>query len=179
MHRLQEKYNKKVIPAMMEKFAYKNRMEVPKINKVIVNTGTGQGLRDPKFLDVVESTFIRITGQKPVKTKSKKSISAFKIRKGMTVGLMTTLRGVRMLDFVDKLVNVTFPRVRDFRGLDSKSFDKEGNFNIGFKEHMAFPEIQSDEVEKIHGLEIAVVTNASNKEEGLELLKLLGFPIKE
>jgi len=179
MHRLQEKYNKLVIKAMKEKFGYKNSLAVPKIIKVVVNIGCGRALKDPKFLEVAENTLKRISGQKSVKTKAKKSISAFKIRQSSIVGMVVTLRGKRMLDFVDKLINVTLPRVRDFRGLDQKSVDQQGNLTIGFSEHMAFPEIKSDEVEKIHGLEITVVTTAKTKEEGIELFKLLGFPIKE
>lgn len=179
MHRLQEKYYKEVVPAMKKKFGYKNDLAVPKLQKVVVNVGTGQGLKDAKFLEVVENTLKRITAQKPVKTSAKKSISAFKIREGLTVGMKVTLRGKRMLDFVDKLINVTLPRVRDFRGIEKKSIDKVGNLNIGFSEHMAFPEIKSDEVEKIHGLEIAVTTTAKTQEEGIELFKLLGFPIKD
>lgn len=176
---LKEKYQKEVIPALREKFGYKNNLAVPKIEKVVVNIGTGHGLKDAKFNDVVEDTIKRITGQRPVKVAAKKSISNFKIRKGLIVGMVVTLRGKRMEDFVDKLINITLPRVRDFRGLDLKSVDPQGNLNIGFSEHIAFPEIKSDEVEKIHGLQISIVTTAKNKEEGLELLKLLGFPFQK
>lgn len=165
--------------AMKEKFGYKNSLSVPKIDKVVVNIGTGRGLTDARFNEVAENTLARITGQKPVKTIAKKSISNFKIRQGLVVGMMVTLHGRNMYDFLDKLINVTFPRVRDFRGLESKIVDSQGNLNIGFKEHIAFPEIKSDEVEKIHGLQVAVVTTAKTKEEGLELLKLLGFPFRK
>ena len=178
MHRLTEKYQKEVIPALKEKFGYKNNLAVPKINRVVINVGTGPGLKDPKFNDVVEGTLIRIAGQRPVKTTAKKSISNFKIRQGLVVGMMVTLRGKRMYDFVDKLINITLPRVRDFRGLETRSVDPQGNLNLGFKEHIAFPEIKSDEVEKIHGLQITLVTTAKTKEEGLELFKLLGFPFR-
>ena len=179
MHRLIEKYKKEVQPVLKEKFGYKNNMAVPGIEKVVVNVGTGPGLKDPKFNEVVYDTLTRITGQKPVKTKAKKSISNFKIRAGLVVGTMVTLRGKRMNDFVDKLINITLPRVRDFRGLDTKSVDAQGNLNISFKEHVSFPEIKADEVEKIHGLQVTIVTSAKNKEEGLELFKLLGFPFQQ
>lgn len=179
MNRIKENYQKTIISAMKEKFGYKNNLEVPRLEKVVINIGTGKGLKDSKFNEVAEDTLQRITGQKPIKTVAKKSISNFKIREGLIVGMVATLRGERMYDFIDKLISVTFPRVRDFQGLDAKSIDKSGNLNIGFKEHIAFPEIQSDEVEKIHGLEITVVTTANNKEEGLELLSLLGFPFKK
>lgn len=179
MSRLKEKYNQVVIPAMKEKFGYKNNLAVPKIEKVVINVGTGKGLSDAKFNEVVENTLKRITGQQPVKVTAKKSISNFKIRKGLVIGMMVTLRGKKMTDFVDRLINVTLPRVRDFRGLETKSVDPSGNLNIGFREHIAFPEIKSDEVEKIHGLQVSVVTTAKTKEEGLELLRLLGFPFKK
>lgn len=178
MSRLKEKYQKEVIPALKEILDYKNSLAVPKLEKVVINVGTGQGLKDAKFNEVVANTLQRITGQRPVKTMAKKSISSFKVREGMVVGLMVTLRGKRMYDFVDKLINITLPRVRDFRGLEIKSVDGQGNLNIGFKEHLAFPEIKADEVEKIHGLEVAVITTAKTKKEGLELFKLLGFPFR-
>ncbi len=176
MNRLQEKYRKAIIPEMKKVFGYKNNLAVPRLSKVVLNIGAGPGLKDPKFNEVAENTLVRISGQRPVKTKAKKSISNFKIREGLVVGLMVTLRGKRMYDFVDKLINVTLPRVRDFRGLDLKTLDEQGNLNIGFKEHMAFPEIRADEVEKIHGLQISLITTAETKAEGTELFKLLGFP---
>ncbi|MFA5021631.1 MAG: 50S ribosomal protein L5 [Patescibacteria group bacterium] len=179
MSRLQEQYQKKIIPALKEKFSYKNNLAVPRVEKVVINIGTGQGLRDAKFNEVAENTLLRITGQRPVKTAAKKSISNFKIREGLIVGMMVTLRGKRMYDFLDKLVNVTLPRVRDFRGLDAKNVDQKGNLNLGFREHISFPEIKSDEIEKVHGLQISVVTTAKTREEGLELLKYLGFPFSK
>lgn len=178
-NKLKEQYQKEILSALKQKFGYKNNLAVPRIEKVVLNVGTGQGLKDPKFNEVVEDTLLRITGQKPVKAVAKKSISNFKVREGQVVGLSVTLRGTRMYEFLDKLINVTLPRVRDFRGLDDKSVDPRGNLNLGFKEHIAFPEIKSDEVEKIHGLQISVVTTAKNKEEGLELLTLLGFPFRK
>ena len=179
MHRLLEKYKKEIVPALMKEVGYKNNLAVPKLEKVIINVGTGKGLTDSKFNDVVENTLERITGQKPVKVGAKKSISNFKIRQGALVGMIVTLRGRRMYDFVDKLINVTFPRVRDFRGISEKSVDPHGNLNVGFREHVAFPEIKSDEVEQIHGLQVSVVTTARTKDEGLKLLKYLGFPFQK
>lgn len=176
---LRERYKKEVIPAMVARFGYKNPMAVPKLLKVTVNIGLGSGLKDPKFLDTAELTMRRITGQHPYRSEAKKSISNFKIRKGMVVGMAVTLRGARMYDFVEKLVRVTFPRVRDFRGLSPNSFDALGNYTIGFRENIAFPEISPDEIERLHGLEVTVVTSAHNREEGFELLKNLGFPFHE
>lgn len=177
--RLKEKYKKEVVPAMVERFKYSNALAVPKLEKVSINSGTGKALKDEKFLEAVEATLIRISGQHPVKTKARKSIAAFKIREGMTVGVRLTLRGARMYDFVEKLINVSLPRVRDFQGLDPKSVDGHGNISIGFKEHVVFPEIKSDEVERSIGLEVTVTTNAKTREEGFELLTLLGFPFKK
>lgn len=173
---IKEKFNKEVAPALMGKFGYTNNMAVPKIEKVVLNVGTGHGLKDVKYNEVVEATLQRISGQKPVKIAAKKSISNFKVRAGQVVGMKVTLRGKRMYDFLDKLVNITLPRVRDFRGLNPKSVDQKGNLNLGFKEHIAFPEIHSDEVEKIHGLQVTVATTATNRAEGLELFSQLGFP---
>jgi large subunit ribosomal protein L5 len=177
--RLKIKYQNEVVPALEAKFGYKNVFAVPKIEKVVVSAGLSQGLKDAKFLDIVDETLRKVTGQKPVKTLAKKSISNFKIRKGMPIGAMVTLRGKRMYDFLDKLINVTFPRVRDFRGLSSELLDREGNLSVGFREDIAFPEIKSEEIEKMHGLQVTVKTTAENKEQGLELLKSLGFPFKE
>lgn len=176
MHRLKEKYNKEVIPAMKEKFGYKNDLQVPKLLKVTLNVGIGKNLKDDNFIEHVEKVLSRITGQKPVKTKAKKSISNFKIREGMTVGVSVVLRGNRMYDFMDKLISVTLPRVRDFRGISPKKVDNNGNLNIGFKEFISFPEISSDEIEQLFGLEVAITTFAESKEIGYELLKLFGFP---
>jgi len=163
----------------MKDLGYDNILAVPRLEKVVINVGTSQGLKDAKYNEGVEATLKRITGQRPVKTLARQSISNFKIRAGQTVGLMVTLRSGRMYDFLDKLINVTLPRVRDFRGLDPKNIDQSGNLNLGLKEHLAFPEIKSDEVEKIHGLQITVVTTAKNKTEGLALLRELGFPFSK
>jgi len=178
MSRLKEKYIKKVIPEMRKKFGYKNDLTVPCLTKATINVGISQALKDDKFLDKVIEDVIKISGQKPILTKAKKSIASFKIRQGMIVGVKATLRGKRMYNFIDKLINVTLARVRDFRGLEQKSVDPCGNLTIGFEEHIAFPEIRSDDVERIHGLEVIISTNARTKEEGLNLLRLLGFPFK-
>lgn len=178
MHRIQTLYQKTVVPALQEKFGYTNMLATPRITKVVVNVGVGKGLKDPKFNEVVESTLVRISGQVPVKIKARKSISNFKIRAGQVVGMAVTLRGARMYDFIDKLVNVAFPRIRDFRGLELKGIDRAGNFSVGFKEHIAFPEIKSDEVDQLHGLQVVITTTAKTQDEGLALLRLLGFPFR-
>ena len=171
-----EKYNKEVIPEMVKKFGYKSVMQVPKITKVVLNVGYGRFLKEPNFAEMVEKNLTRISGQKAIRTKSKKSISNFKIREGMDIGAMVTLRGPRMYYFLEKLITINFPRIRDFRGISSKSFDQKGNYNFGLKELSSFPEIIQTEIDKTHGMEITVATNAKNKEEGKLLLALLGFP---
>ena len=173
---LYEKYKKEVVPALQKELGFKNVMQVPKIQKVILNAGIGRFVKEPRYIDNVENTLSKITGQKPMRTKAKKSISNFKIREGMEIGVMVILRGARMYQFLDKLVAITLPRVRDFRGLSEKSFDKNGNYTIGFKENMAFPEIKAEELEKIHGLQITINTNAKNRTDGKALLVHLGFP---
>ena len=177
--RLQEKYKKEVALKLKEAFGYKSIMAIPAIEKVAVNIGAGKILQDSQYLEVMENPLKRITGQKPIKTRAKKSIASFKIRAGMVVGFQVTLRGARMWDFIEKLINVTFPRVHDFRGLNPNSFDKNGNYSIGFREYTAFPEIRSDEVEKLHGLEVSIATTAKTDDEGRALLTLLGFPFKK
>ncbi|MBU0732383.1 50S ribosomal protein L5 [Patescibacteria group bacterium] len=179
MNRLREKYNKEIKPALKEKFGYKNDLAVPRLEKVTVNIGLGKSLEDANFTETAVNTLTRITGQKPVLTRARKSISNFKIREGMAVGAKVTLRNDRMYEFLDKLMNVALPRVRDFRGISKKTVDQQGNMNIGFTEHIVFPEIQSDEVEKIHGLEVAMTTSAHNKEEGLALFEAMGMPFKQ
>jgi len=173
---LYEKYKKEVVPALQKELGFKNAMQAPKIKKVILNAGIGRFVKEPRYIDNVENTLAKITGQKPMRTKAKKSISNFKIREGMEIGVAVTLRGARMYQFLDKLVSITLPRVRDFRGLSEKSFDKNGNYTIGFKENLAFPEIKAEELEKIHGLQITINTNAKNKAEGKALLTHMGFP---
>lgn len=175
----QLKYEKEIVPKMMAAFGLQNRMAVPRFRKIVLNIGLKASLKDPKFTEQAEKTLQRITGQKPVKTLAKKSISNFKIRQGMVVGTMVTLRGHRMYDFLDKLINVTLPRIRDFRGLSPTSIDARGNMSIGFKEYIAFPEIRPDEIEKLHGLEIVIVTDAQDRAKGLALLKAAGMPFRE
>ena len=153
-----------------------NPMALPHVVKVVVSVGLSQGIKDPKIMETVEQTLVRITGQKPVKTKAKKSLANFKIREGMVVGTMVTLRGKRMWDFLEKLVGATFPRIRDFRGISPKIVDEHGNLSIGFRENIAFPEIRSDEVERLHGLQITVATTAKTRKRGQLLFKALGFP---
>lgn len=176
---LKQKYIKEVISKMIDKFGYKNTMAVPKIRKVIVNVGIGSGaLKDEKAQELIAKDLALITGQKPAPTQAKKAISSFKTRKGMIVGLKVTLRGKMMFDFLFRLINVAIPRIRDFRGLDPKLIDQGGNLNIGIKEHIIFPEISTEDVKRIFGMEVTIVANARNREEAIELFKLLGFPIK-
>ncbi len=176
MTNLQKKYQDEVVPALNKELGFKNVMEVPKISKVVLNAGIGRFVKEPHFIENVEKTFLNITGQKPVRTKAKKAISNFKIRQGMEIGVMVTLRGAKMYNFLEKLLNVTFPRVRDFRGISDKGFDKNGNFTFGFKENVAFPEIKAGDVEKNHGLQIIINTTARNNKESKALLTHLGFP---
>ena len=175
---LQKKYSKDVIPALRKHFGYTNVMAVPRITKIVLNVGTSQALKDPKYLETIEGTLTRITGQKPATRTAKKSIAAFKIREGQVIGKMVTLRGKRMYDFLEKVIHIALPRLRDFRGLEEKSLDGSGNLTIGFPEYTVFPEIRPDEIERLHGLQATFVTNAKTREEALELLKLFGFPFK-
>ncbi|TAK03296.1 50S ribosomal protein L5 [Patescibacteria group bacterium] len=176
---LKEHYKTVAIPALRQAFGYKNVHAVPAITKVTLNVGLSKGLKDAKFLETAESTLRRITGQQPVKTKARISISNFKIREGMVIGMKVTLRGARMWDFLEKLIKVSIPRMRDFRGLPERGFDGQGNYTMGFKEHIAFPEIRSDEIEVVHGLQVTIGTSAKTKPEALALLKALGMPIEE
>lgn len=175
MQALKEKYTKVVAPALRQEFARANPHETPSIVKVTINAGLGKG-KDAKFADVVADTLRRITGQEPVRTKARKSIAGFKLREGQIVGAMVTLRGPRMWHFLEKLSQLTFARIRDFRGIPETSVDKQGNFNFGFVEHTAFPEISPDEIESLHGLQVTITTTAKNHAEGLALFKGLGFP---
>jgi large subunit ribosomal protein L5 len=177
MDTLQEKYKKEVIPAMRAKFGYKSIMAVPKIVKVVVNSGVGK-LRDDKQQEEVKKYLSMITGQKASGRRAKKSISAFKTREGMVIGYTVTLRGKRMYDFISRLINIALPRTRDFKGIDAKSFDRNGNLTIGVKEHIVFPEIIGEDYKFLFGLEATIVTTAKKQKEAVELLKLLGFPIK-
>ncbi|MEW6183974.1 MAG: 50S ribosomal protein L5 [Bacillota bacterium] len=178
MSRLKEKYQKEVMAALIEKFGYENVMEVPKLEKVTVNVGLGEAIQNPKATDAAIVDLKAITGQKPVVTRAKKSIAAFKLRAGMQIGAKVTLRGQRMYDFVDKLVNIVLPRVRDFRGVSPKSFDGRGNYTLGMKEQIIFPEIDYDKVDRVRGMNITFVTTAKNDEEARELLRLMGMPFR-
>ena len=179
MNRLEEKYKKEVVPSLMEKYNYKTVMLVPKIEKIVVNMGVGDALANSKNLEAAVSDLAKITGLKPIETKAKKSIAAFKVREGHKIGCKVTLRGERMYEFLDKLISIGLPRVREFRGLSSKSFDGRGNYTIGIKEQLIFPEINFDEVEKVRGMDIVIVTTAKNNEEAFELLKELGVPFRK
>ncbi len=176
MVRLKEKYQNEVVPAIMEKFQYSSVMQAPRLVKVVLNIGLGEAVQNPKVLDVAVQEMALIAGQKPVVTKAKKSIAGFKIREGMPIGCKVTLRGQRMYEFLDKLFNVSLPRVRDFRGVSKKGFDGRGNYTLGIKDQLIFPEIEYDKVDKIRGMDIVVVTTAQTDEEGRELLSLMGMP---
>ena len=178
MVRLKEKYKNEVAQALMEKFKYKSVMEIPKLEKIVLNMGVGEVKENPKAMDAAVGDMALITGQKPVITKAKKSVAAFKVRAGMNIGCKVTLRGERMYEFADKLLNVALPRVRDFRGISSNSFDGRGNYSMGIKEQLIFPEIEYDKVDKVRGMDIIFVTTAKTDEEAKELLKLLGMPFQ-
>ncbi len=177
--RISEKYTNEAVPALQQKFGYKNVMEIPKLVKVIINMGLGDCKDNPKAMEVAVDELTQIAGQKPVVTKAKKSIANFKVRQGQSIGAKVTLRGVRMDEFVDKLFNIALPRVRDFRGVSAKAFDGRGNYSLGIREQLLFPEINYDKVEKIRGMEMVFVTTAKNDEEARELLRLLGMPFEQ
>lgn len=175
---LKETYTERILPSMVDRFQYKNRMEAPRLVKVVVNMGIGEAKDKAELLDQAIEDIIKITGQRPVVTRAKKSISNFKIRQGMPIGCRVTLRGERMYEFLFKLINVALPRIRDFRGLSPRSFDGRGNYSLGLREQIVFPEISIDEVEKIMGMDITIVTTAETDEEARELLRLMGMPIR-
>ncbi len=179
MNRLLEKYRNEITPALMEKFNYSSIMESPKISKIVINIGVGDAVANPKVLDDAVNELTLITGQKPLVTRAKKSIATFKLREGMPIGCKVTLRGDRMYDFLDKLVTIALPRVRDFRGINPKGFDGRGNYTLGIKEQLIFPEINYDKVSKIRGMDIVFVTTANTDQEAFELLKLFGMPFKK
>jgi large subunit ribosomal protein L5 len=178
MSQLKEFYEKEAVPKLIKTFNYKNVMQVPRLEKVVLNMGLGEAIQNIKLLDSAAAELQLIAGQHPVITRAKKSIAAFKLREGMPIGCMVTLRRNRMYDFFYKLVNVALPRVRDFRGISGKAFDGRGNYSLGIKEHIIFPEIDYDKIDKIKGLNISVVTSAQSDEEGKELLRLLGMPFR-
>jgi large subunit ribosomal protein L5 len=177
--RLKQHYQKSVIPALVKEFGYKNVMAVPKIQKVSVNIGLGEATQNAKLMDGAVNELGQIAGQKPVVTKAKKSIAAFKLREGMSIGAMVTLRGDRMYEFLDRLMNVALPRVRDFRGVSSKSFDGRGNYTLGVRDQLIFPEIDYNKVEKVKGMNISIITSAKTDAEGLALLKHMGMPFRQ
>ncbi len=177
--RLKERYRKEIAPALKERFNYRNVMEIPRLEKIVVNMGVGDAVQNSKAMDTAVSELSAITGQRPVVTKAKKSIANFKIRKGMAIGCAVTLRGEKMYDFLDRLVNVALPRVRDFRGVSSKGFDGRGNYTLGVKEQLIFPEVDYDKVEKVRGMDITVVTTAKTDEEAKGLLAMMGMPFRD
>lgn len=177
--RLKEKYTNEIVPALMKKFGYKNHMQVPKIEKVVINMGVGDAVQNSKLLDAAVNELTLISGQKPVITRAKKSIAGFKLREGMPIGTKVTLRGERMYYFLDKLFNVALPRVRDFRGVSPKGFDGRGNYTLGLKEQLIFPEIEYDKVDKVRGMDVVIVTTAKTDEEARELLTELGMPFRK
>lgn len=179
MVRLKDKYLTEVVPAMQQKFNYTNIMEIPKLVKVVVNIGMGEATQNPKAMDGAVSDLTMITGQKPIITKAKKSVAAFKLRAGMPIGVKVTLRSTRMYEFTDKLFNVALPRVRDFRGVSGKAFDGRGNYTLGIKEQLMFPEIEYDKIDKLRGMDIVFVTTAKSDEEAKALLTLMGMPFTD
>lgn len=179
MARLRDKYLKEVVPGMIKQFAYKNVMQVPKIEKVVINMRVGQAVQDPKILDGAVRDLTLISGQKPIVTRAKRSISNFKIRTGMRIGTKVTLRGDNMYEFLDKLFNIALPRVRDFGGVSPSSFDGRGNYAMGLREQLVFPEIEYDKIDRIRGMDIIITTTAKTDEEGKALLKMMGMPFRE
>ncbi len=179
VNRVKAYYDKEVVPALMKKFGYTSVMQVPKIEKIVINTGLGDIKDNQKSMQIIENELKQITGQKPIYRKATKSVANFKVREGMNIGLKVTLRGRRMYDFYDKLVSIALPRVRDFRGVSDKAFDGRGNYALGLKEQLIFPEITYDQVEKIRGMDVCIVTTAQTDEEARELLRALGMPFKK
>ncbi len=176
--RLKVRYREEIIPAMMQEFNYRNVMEVPRLGKIVVNVGVGEALTDAKALDHTVQDIVTITGQRPIVTKAKKSIAGFKLREGRSIGVKVTLRGRRMWDFFDRLTNAALPRVRDFRGISPDSFDGRGNYTLGLREQLLWPEVDYDQIDRIRGMEVSIVTTAKTDEEGRRLLALLGMPFR-
>ena len=179
MARLRERYQNEVVPALMKRFGYRNIMQVPRVQKVVINMGVGDATQNPKLLDSAVRELALISGQRPVVTRARKSISAFKVREGMPIGCKVTLRGERMYDFLDRLFHIALPRVCDFRGLNPNAFDGRGNYTLGLREQLVFPEIDYDDIEKVRGMDITIATTAKTDEEARELLRLLGLPLRE
>ncbi len=178
MSEIYERYSKEIVPQLKEAFSFKSVMEVPRLEKIVLNMGLGEAIKNPKILDSAVSELSLISGQKPVITKAKKSIAAFKLREGVPIGCTVTLRSDRMWDFINRLINISLPRVRDFRGISGKAFDGHGNYTLGVKEQIIFPEIEFDKIDKVKGLNITIVTTAKTDEHGKELLKMLGMPFR-
>lgn len=176
---MRERYEKEAVPALMQEFKFKSIMQVPRITKVVVNIGVGEAIQNAKAMEAAVNDLTIITGQKPVVTKAKKSIASFKVRQGMPIGAMVTIRGARMYDFLDRLINLALPRIRDFRGVSRRSFDGRGNYSLGLREQIVFPDIDYDKIDKIRGLEVAIVTTAEDDEQGYALLKRLGMPFRD
>jgi large subunit ribosomal protein L5 len=179
MSRLKEKYQKEIVPALIKRFSYKNPMQVPKLVKITINVGLGEATQNPKLIDASVAEVSAITGQRPVVTRARKSIAAFKVRKGNPIGVFVTLRGERMYEFLDRLVNIALPRVRDFRGVSPKSFDGHGNYTLGLREQTIFPEVDYNKVEKFKGMNVTFVTSAKTDEEAYALLEALGMPFRK
>lgn len=177
--RMKEKYQQEVVPSLQKEFNYKNPMQVPTINKVVVNIGMGEVIQNAKAMDAAVADLAAITGQRPVITRAKRSVAAFKLREGMQIGCMVTLRGEHMYQFLDKLMNVALPRLRDFQGVSPEAFDGRGNYTLGLREQLVFPEIDYDKIDKLRGMEVSIVTTARTDEEGRQLLKLMGMPFKK
>lgn len=176
--RLKERYRSEVAPALNKEFNYSNVMQIPRVEKVVINVGMGEAIAEVKRIDSAVRDLTEITGQKPVVTKAKRSVASFKLRAGMSIGVMVTLRGERMWDFLDKLANVALPRLRDFQGISPDAFDGRGNYTLGIREQLVFPEVEYDKVDKVRGMEITIVTTARNDEEGRRLLRMLGMPFR-
>ena len=179
MARLKDRYQTEIAPALQQKFAYTNVMQIPKVDKIVINMGVGEAVQNSKAIDSAVGDLMKITGQKPIVTKAKKSIAAFKLREGMPIGCKVTLRGQRMYEFMDRLLNVALPRVRDFRGVSAKAFDGRGNYTLGIKEQLIFPEMEYDKIDKLRGMDVVFVTTAKSDEEARELLRGFGMPYRD
>ncbi|SPF38124.1 50S ribosomal subunit protein L5 [Candidatus Desulfosporosinus infrequens] len=179
MARLKDRYLNEIAPALQQKFAYTNVMQIPKVDKIVINMGVGEAVQNSKAIDSAVGDLMKITGQKPIVTKAKKSIAAFKLREGMAIGCKVTLRGQRMYEFMDRLLNVALPRVRDFRGVSAKAFDGRGNYTLGIKEQLIFPEMEYDKIDKLRGMDVVFVTTAKSDEEARELLRGFGMPYRD
>ncbi len=177
--RLKKLYREEVVPKLMEEFGYRHRYEVPRLEKIVLNIGLGEAVSNPRAIDAAMNDLASISGQRPVVTRARKSIAAFRLRKGMPIGVMVTLRGNRMYDFLDRLISIALPRIRDFRGLSPRSFDGRGNYSLGLREQLVFPEVDYDKIDRVRGLEVSIITTARTDREGRRLLELLGMPFRD